>query len=72
MTTRDMKIIFDRVLTWPRERQRNVIEAIQSIKEQEVSLLRLSDAQIEEVRKRLREKKPKTMTLATFKKREAN
>ena len=61
--------MLDRVLKWPKERQRDVVRVVKLMEEQDKSPLRLTEEQAAEVRRRLREKNPKTMTLATFNKR---
>lgn len=69
MTSREIKSVLDRVLKWPKERQRDVVQVVQLMEEQDKSPLRLTAEQAAEVRRRLREKNPKTITLATFNKR---
>jgi hypothetical protein len=69
MTKDQVKEILDRVLTWPPERQADVVQVIELMEEQDHSGLRLTDAQAAEVRRRLAEKNPKSMTLAEFNKR---
>ena len=61
--------MLDRVLTWPKKRQKDVVQILESMEEQDKSPLRLTDEQAAEVRRRLREKNPKTITLASFNKR---
>jgi hypothetical protein len=53
MTKDQVKAILDRVLSWPPERQADVAQVVQIMEEQDKSGLRLSDAQAEEVRRRL-------------------
>jgi hypothetical protein len=53
MTRDQVKAILDRVLTWPPERQADVAHVVEVMEEQDKSGLRLSDAQAEEVRRRL-------------------
>ena len=69
MTTNDVKAILDRVLSWPPERQADVAHMVEVMEEQNNSTLRLTDEQVAEVRRRLAEKNPKTLTLAEFNKR---
>ncbi len=69
MTDREVKTVLNRVLTWPKERQRDAVEILESMEEQDKSRLRLTLEQAAEVRRRLREKNPKTITLAEFNKR---
>jgi hypothetical protein len=69
MTRDQVKEILDRVLTWPAERQADVAHVVELMEEQDRSDLRLSEEQAAEVRRRLAEKNPKTMTLAEFNER---
>jgi hypothetical protein len=66
MTKEQVKEIFDRVQTWPPERQADVIEVVKLMEAQDKSGLSLTDDQIAEVQRRLAEDNPKTMTLAEF------
>lgn len=67
MTRDQVKEILDRVLTWPPERQADLAHMVELMEEQDRSDLRLSDEQVAEVRRRLAEKNPETVTLAEFK-----
>jgi hypothetical protein len=69
MTKKQIKEILDRVLTWPPERQADIAHVVRLMEEQDNSNLRLSDKQAAEVRRRLAEKNPKSITLAEFNKR---
>ena len=69
MTKKQMKEILDRVLTWPPERQADIAHVVELMEEQDNSKVRLSDEQAAEVRRRLAEKNPKSMTLAEFNRR---
>jgi hypothetical protein len=64
MTRDQVKEILDRVLTWPAERQADVAHVVEIMEEQDRSDLRLSEEQAAEVRRRLAEKNPNTITLA--------
>jgi hypothetical protein len=66
MTREQVKAILDRVLTWPPERQADVARVVEVMEQQDKSELRLSDAQAAEVRRRLADPSPKTITLAEF------
>jgi len=68
MTSREVKSVLDRVLTWPKERQENAVEILEHMEKQDKSPLRLTEEQAAEVRRRLKEKSPKTITLAEFNK----
>ena len=61
MTNREVKNVLDRVLKWPKERQRDVVQVVRLMEEQDKSPMRLTDEQAAEVRRRLREKNPKTI-----------
>jgi hypothetical protein len=69
MTRDQVKEILNRVLTWPADRQADVAHVVEIMEEQDKSELRLSDDQAAEVRRRLAEKNPKTVTLDEFKDR---
>ncbi len=69
MTREQVKEIFDRVQTWPSERQEDVAEIVRLMEAQDKSRLRLTDEQAAEVRRRRAELNPKTMTLAEFNER---
>jgi transposase len=69
MTRDQVKEILDRVLTWPAERQADEAHVVEIMEEQDRSDLRLSEEQAAEVRRRLAEKNPKTITLAEFNER---
>jgi hypothetical protein len=64
MTKDQVKEILDRVLTWPAERQADVVHVVELMEEQDKSDLRLTDQQAAEVRRRLAERNPSTLTLA--------
>lgn len=66
MTRDQVKEILDRVLTWPAERQADVAHVVELMEEQDKSDLRLTDEQAAEVRRRLAERNPRTLTLAEF------
>jgi hypothetical protein len=69
MTQDQVKKILDRVLTWPPERQADLAHVAELMEEQDNSSLRLSDEQAAEIRRRLAETDPETMTLAQFNER---
>jgi hypothetical protein len=58
MTKEQLKEIFERVLTWPPERQEDVAHAVELMEEQDRSSLRLTDEQAAEVRRRLADPSP--------------
>jgi hypothetical protein len=61
MTKDQVKEILDRVLTWPAERQADVVHVVEIMEQQDRSDLRLSEEQAAEVRRRLAESNPKTI-----------
>jgi hypothetical protein len=69
MTKEQVKKVLDRVLGWPPERQADLAHIVELMEEQDNSPLRLSDEQVAEVRRRLADPDPKTMTLAEFNER---
>jgi hypothetical protein len=58
MTKDQVKKVLDRVLTWPPERQADVVHVVEMMEEQYGSELRLTDEQAAEVRRRLAEPSP--------------
>jgi hypothetical protein len=64
MTREQVKELLDRVLSWPPERQADLAEVARIMEQQDKSTLRLSEEQAAEVRRRLAETTPKTLTLA--------
>jgi hypothetical protein len=52
MTRDQVKAVLDRVLTWPPERQEDVVEILKAVEEQDTSELRLNAEQLAEVRRR--------------------
>lgn len=69
MTKEQVKEILDRVLTWPAERQADVVRIVEQMEEQDKSELRLSDEQVAEVKRRLAEPNPKFLTLEEVRQR---
>jgi hypothetical protein len=60
VTKEQVRVILDRVLTWPPERQADVAHVIELMEEQDSSsTLRLTDEQAAEVRRRLANPSPK-------------
>jgi hypothetical protein len=69
MTKEQVKKILDRVLTWPAERQADVAHMIELMEERDQSQFRLSDEQVEEVKRRLADPDPKFLTLEEVRQR---
>jgi NH3-dependent NAD+ synthetase len=63
MTREQVKEIFDRVLTWPEDRQSDAAAMLTIMEEQDRSGYRLTDEQAAEVRRRLAKKNPKYVSL---------
>lgn len=61
MTKTDVKAVLDRVLSWPAERQADVAHLVELLEKQDMSALRLTEAQAEEVRRRLAKPNPETV-----------
>jgi len=64
MTKEQVKQIFDRVLSWPPDRQADLAEVAMLMEAQDKSTISLSEEQADEVRRRLAEKNARTHTLA--------
>jgi hypothetical protein len=69
MTKTQVKTILDRVLTWPPERQNDAAEMLTLMEEQHKATYRLTDAQVEEVKRRLADPNPKFLTLEEVRER---
>ena len=67
--TNKLKEIIERVQTWPEDRQEDAARVLSEMEKQDRSNLRLTDEQAAEVRRRLAEENPKTITLAEFNER---
>jgi hypothetical protein len=61
MTKERVKQVLDRVLTWPPERQADVV--VELMEEQDNSALRLSEEQLAEVRRRRAKTNPSYVSL---------
>ncbi len=53
MTKEQVKEVLDRVLTWPPERQADVVQNVEHMGQHDARALRLTDEQAAEVRRRL-------------------
>lgn len=69
MTKAEIKVVLDRVLTWPTERQEDAARLLTLMEEQDASPYRLTDEQLTEVERRLAEPNPESMTLAESRRR---
>lgn len=66
MSREQVKAILERVLTWSPERQEDAADILTAMEVSDSSQLRLSDAQADEVRRRLADSDAETMTLEEF------
>jgi DNA-binding PadR family transcriptional regulator len=69
MSKEQVKAVLDRVLTWPSERQEDAAKMLMLMESQDESVYRLTDEQVEEVRRRLADPNPRSLTLDEFKER---
>jgi len=61
--------VLERVKRWPPERQADLAHIAELMEEQDKSPVRLSDQQAAEVRRRIADPDPQTITLAEFSRR---
>lgn len=69
MTRDQVKKILERVLTWPPERQADLAHIAELMEDQDNSPLQLNDEQVAEVKRRLADPNPRTLTLSEFNER---
>ena len=69
MTKAEIKVVLDRVLTWPTERQEDAARVLTLMEEQDASPYGLTDEQLAEVERRLAEPTPESMTLTESRRR---
>ena len=69
MSKEQVKAVLDRVLTWPSERQEDAAKVLTLMEAQDYSAYRLTDAQVEEVRRRRSDPNAKRLTLDEFSER---
>lgn len=72
MTKEQIRQVLDRVLTWPPERQADVVHMVELMEEQDNSPLRLSPEQVAEVKRRRAKENPQYVPLAEARKRFRN
>jgi hypothetical protein len=63
MTRDQVKALLDRALTWPAERQADLVHMLELMEEQDRRRLRLTDAQVAEVNRRLADPNPGFLTI---------
>ena len=69
MSKEQVKAVFDRVQTWPLDRQEDAAKILTLMEAQDASVYRLTDEQVEEVRRRRSDKNAKRLTLDEFNER---
>jgi hypothetical protein len=69
MSKEEVKAVLDRVLTWPSERQEDAAKVLMLMESADESVYRLTDEQVEEVRRRQADPNPRRLTLDEFKER---
>ena len=69
MTREQVKEILDRVLTWPPERQADIVHTVELMEAQDNSDLQLTDEQLAEVRRRRAKQNPEYVSLADARRR---
>jgi hypothetical protein len=69
MSKEQVKAILDRVLTWPSERQEDAAKVLMLMESADESIYRLTDEQVEEVRRQCADKNAPKLTLDEFKER---
>jgi hypothetical protein len=66
MTKKEVREILERVKEWPEDRQEDAARVLSEMEAYDASDYHLSEEQAQEVRRRLSEKNPKTMSLGEF------
>jgi hypothetical protein len=66
MSKEQVKAVFDRVKRWPLERQEDAAKVLSLMEAQDASAYRLTDEQVEKVRRRRADPKAKRLTLDEF------
>ena len=66
MSKEQVKAVLDRVLTWPPERQEDAAKVLTLMEAQTDSAYRLTDQQVEEVRRRQQDRGATRLTLDEF------
>ncbi len=63
MTQKELQNVFDRVLTWSPERQRDVADMLNIMEQEDQPRPTLTEEQVTEVKRRLAEKNPKYVSV---------
>jgi hypothetical protein len=69
MSKEQVKAVLDRVLTWPSERQEDAAKLLMLMESQDESVYRLTDEQVEEVRRRRGEPNHKLISVTEARER---
>jgi hypothetical protein len=69
MSKEQVRAVLDRVLTWPSERQEDAAELLMLMELQDESVYRLTDQQVEEVRRRRADPNRKLVSIAEARER---
>jgi hypothetical protein len=69
MSKEQVKAVLDRVLTWPSERQEDAAKLLMLMESQDESVYRLTDEQVEEVRRRRGDPNRKLISVAEARER---
>lgn len=69
MSKEQVKAVFDRVMTWPAERQEDAAKILMLMEAQDESVYRLTDEQVAEVQRRIADPNRRLLTLEEFNER---
>jgi hypothetical protein len=69
MSKEQVKAVLDRVLTWPSERQEDAAKLLMLMESQDESVYRLTDEQVEEVRRRVADPNARRLFVAEVRER---
>ena len=69
MSKEQVKAVLDRVLTWPSERQEDAVKLLMLMESQDESVYRLTDEQVEEVRRRVADPNARRLFVAEVRER---
>ena len=69
MSKEQVKGVLDRVLTWPSERQEDAAKLLMLMESQDESVYRLTDEQVEEVRRRVADPNARRLFVAEVRER---
>jgi hypothetical protein len=69
MSKEQVKAVLDRVLTWPSQRQEDAAKLLTLMESQDENIYRLTDEQVEEIRRRRADPNAVRLTLDEFNER---